>query len=79
MKRELRLVVWLFVGVMAAVFLTLLVFIAVHETSRYNTEWAASGIQKLLSIVEIVVGAVVGALGTAVAYSFRDRSKGGPS
>ncbi len=69
MKKEAKLVILMFSGLMFAVFIMLAMFVFVHETSKYNSEWVELGIQKTLSIIELLVGAVAGALSTVLAYS----------
>ena len=71
MSREFMVVVSLYVLVMFLLFTTLIVLIYVNQFSEFNTQWIESAIEKIISIIQLVVGAVVGALSTAIAYTFK--------
>ena len=73
MNPNLRIVVSLYVFVFLIVVVCMAFLSYLHTTSTNDPSWLEGIIEKLTSIIEIISGAVVGALSTAFAFVFRSK------
>lgn len=71
MSIQFKAIVYLYVFIFVSVISILGLFVFIQAYSSNNTEWVTPIIDKILDIVNIIVGATVGALSTAVAYTFK--------
>lgn len=69
------IVVRMYFAVLISVLITLLGFAVIMFLYEGHTAWAEEGIGKLLSIIELVVGAAIGSLSTAVAFTFAKKDQ----
>jgi hypothetical protein len=70
MPRAFYYVFLTFVGITVVLFLILVGLFHLRETSTYDTKVYEQGISTVLAMVQTVVGAIVGALSSAIAYTF---------
>ena len=73
MKTELKAVIGLFVFCLTILILLLMTIFYIRETSKFPVDWTTGAIERLLSILQLCVGAVVGALSAAFAVHFPSR------
>lgn len=70
MTPAFSIIVKMYFVVLLVVVGALVTFAAIVIFYTGHTGWAEAGVEKLLSIIEVIVGAALGSLSTAVAFTF---------
>lgn len=79
MSGAFKAVLYLYVIVFASLLIAFLGILYLSSTTENDPTALEGAANSVLSIVEIVAGAVVGSLSTAVAFTFRKDKQEGPS